>query len=472
MRTTLNRYFLSRATIVYFTSLLACCILYSNHWMEWYWILAGIIEVTLFFGLSTHWEIGWSKLTSAQFEKKIFWGTAAISLLWVISYYLFTTSVWGTPWEQPIGTSMDSTGYFDEAMWLNEMILNKDIKPYLLYVSGHIDDAGYPIYLGLLSLLTRDGIFVTRLPNVIFDAWTVVLTYRIANRNFGEKVARLAGLFTMLMPMILFYSGVTMKESLMLMIAMWALERGDLVIRSKLFMGFNFPAFIILTLLLLLFRTALAWVIMLSFVCALVLSSERIISKSRRIGIITMIAVAGLFFMGGRILDQGNELIEKAESTGANFEYRAARRGGNALVRNLNKAVLAPIIFTVPFPTMVTIEGQNIQQLQNGGFYLKNILSFFVLFSLFILLKRKAWSDNVMIIAYMIGYLIALSLSSFAHSGRFHHPVLPVEMIFAALGIYSISSHKQAVLFDYFLLLEFLIIIAWNGFKLKGRGAL
>ena len=440
--------------------------------MEWYWILTGVFEVTLFYGLTTYLEIGWNKLSSVAFEKKLFWGTATIRLLWVISYYLFTTNVWHTPWEQPIGTSMDSIGYFNEAMWLREMILNKDISPYLLYISNSIDDAGYPIFLGLLSLITEDSIFVTRLPNIIFDAFTAVLTYRLAHRNFGEKVARLAGLFTMLMPMIIFYSGITMKESIMLMLAMWALERGDYTIKNKSFIGFCFPVFILLTALLLFFRTALAWVLILSFICALVFSSERVINKTRRLGIILVISFAGLFFLGGSIMDQSNELINQVESTGANFEFRANRQGGNALVRNLSKAVFAPIIFSVPFPTMVSIEGQNIQQLQNGGFYIKNILSFFVLFSLITILKKRAWGSNVMVIAYMVGYLLALTLSSFAHSGRFHHPVLPVEMIFAALGIYSIHNRRQASYFDYFLIAEFLIILVWNGFKLRGRGTI
>ena len=94
----------------------------------------------------------------------------------------------------------------------------------------------------------------------------------------------------------------------------------------------------------------------------------------------------------------------------------------------------------------------------------------FVIFSLIVLLRRKAWGGNVMVIAFMIGYLMALALSSFAHSGRFHHPIIPVEMIFAALGMSFIKNKRQADYFDYFLLLEFLIIIVWNGFKLKGRG--
>lgn len=440
--------------------------------MKWYWFLAGIIEVTLFYILSSNLEMRWEREKPEAYEHKLFFLTATLRLFWVIGFYLFTINIWQTPWEQPIGASLDSSAYFDEALWLREMILNKDISPYLLYISQRLDDAGYPVFLGLLSLLTNEGILVTRLPNVLFDAWTVVLTYRIAQRNFGEKVARLAGLFAMLMPMLIFYSGTTMKESLMLMIAMWALERGDFTIRNKKFIGFCFLEFLLLILSLFLFRTALALVLLLSFICALLLSSEWVISRPRRILILFILVIGGLFFMGGRLMDQGSEMIEQVDSEGANFEFRANRAGGNALVRNMSKIVFVPIIFTVPFPTMVSIEGQNIQQLQNGGYYLKNVLSFFVIFSLLVLLKRKAWGENVMIIAFMIGYLIVLSLSSFAHSGRFHHPIIPVELIFAALGMSFIKNKRQADFFDYFLLLEFLIIIVWNGFKLKGRGLL
>ena len=469
---TRNHYFLKRATLVYFISLFSCCVLYSNHWMQWYWVLAGIVEVSLFYYFSSSAEIGWRNIPVKRYEQKLLYWTISIRLLWIIGYYMFTTSVWNTPWEQPIGSSMDSTGYYAEAQWLKDMILNKDISPYLYYISSGISDSGYPIFLGLLSLIINNSVFLTRIPNAFFDAWTVVLIYRVAKRNFGESVARLGAVFTMLMPMMVFYSGVTMKESMMLMLATWALERGDFTIRNRSFVGFSFVSFILLSLSLLFFRTALAWVLILSFICALVLSSEKTINRSRRFVIIMVLVLGGLFFMGGAILDQGSELIDQVESTGANFEYRANRLGGNALVARLNKVVFAPIIFTVPFPTMVSIEGQNIQQLQNGGFFIKNILSFFVLFSLVMLLVKKAWGNNVMVIAYMIGYLIALAMSSFAHSGRFHHPVIPVEMIFAALGMSFIKNKRQADYFDYFLILEFLIILVWNGFKLRGRGAI
>ena len=465
-----NQYFLKRASSVYFISLACCSLLFFNHLMAWYWALAGAVEIALFYYLSVGWEKGWGKIPPAAFERNVFISTAIIRLLWVFIYYLFTTSVWHTPWEQPIGTTMDSTGYYNEAVWVYEMMKAGDLRPYFIYLGTGVSDAGYPVFLALLKFLINDSIVLTRIPNAFFDAWTAVLTYRLAKRNFGEPVARIASIFVILMPMLIFYSGVTMKESLMLMFSMWAIERGDFVIREKQYTFRNLLSFAALALSVTLFRTALAWVIILAFLCALVFSSEKVINKSRRVAILFVVVFAGAALFGGRIMDQSEELMEQAESTGANFEYRANRKGGNALVADLNKVVLAPLIFTIPFPTMVEIEGQNIQQLQNGGFYLKNIFSFFCIFALISLLPKKRWSNNAMIIAFLIGYLMVLGLSSFAQSGRFHHPVIPIEMIFGAYGISQIKNIRQAKWFDYFLILEFIIILAWNWFKLKGRG--
>lgn len=464
---TLNNYFLKRASIVYGISLVFVAILYYGNFMTWYWALMGILEVALFYGLSTYWEKEWGSISQRQFEKKLFGFTLLFRLIWIFGYYAFTTSVWNTPWEQPIGTSMDSEGYFTEAVWLKELIRQGDISPYMQYMNS---DAGYAIFLALWNFVTHDSIVLSRLPNAFFDTWTVILTYRIARRNFGEKPARLAALFTLLIPMMSFYTAVTMKESLMVMLSTWALEKGDLLIRERNFKSKDFIVFVLLTLLVSFFRTALAWVIILTFVCAVLLSSNKLLNKSKRAVYLSVLVLGGVTLFGGTIIEQSEDLYEQAESTGANFEYRANRQGGNRLVANFSKGALAPLALTIPFPTMVKIEGQNIQQLQNGGFYLKNILSFFNIFAIFILLKRKKWRENVMILAFLAGYLMVLALSSFIHSGRFHHPVIPIEMILGAFGIYSIRNRKDAQLFDYFLVLEFLVILFWNGFKLRGRG--
>ena len=68
---TIYNYFLKRATVVYFLSLLTCMVLYSNHWMEWYWTLAGIIEVTGFVYLSSYLDLSWKEVSQASFERRL-----------------------------------------------------------------------------------------------------------------------------------------------------------------------------------------------------------------------------------------------------------------------------------------------------------------------------------------------------------------------------------------------------------------
>jgi hypothetical protein len=119
----------------------------------------------------------------------------------------------------------------------------------------------------------------------------------------------------------------------------------------------------------------------------------------------------------------------------------------------------------------VANEAQMTQMLLAGGNYIKNILSFFVIVVLIMLLVTKKWRDHVFIIAYTCGYLVVLVFSSFAQSGRFHMPIMPMLMIFAAYGIQQSKTDKRMRdWFNYVLYAEVFVCLAWNWFKLAGRG--
>ena len=146
------------------------------------------------------------------------------------------------------------------------------------------------------------------------------------------------------------------------------------------------------------------------------------------------------------------------------------RSNTNALVSGLTKGVFAPLMFTIPFPTMVDVPGQYVQAIQNGGFFLKNILSFFCVFGIIDLFRRSKWRNSSFLLEFLVGYLIVLGVSSFAHSGRFHHPVICVELIFAAYGMQAIRTIRQVKMFNFLFFLEVVFVIGWNWFKLAGRG--
>jgi asparagine N-glycosylation enzyme membrane subunit Stt3 len=134
-------------------------------------------------------------------------------------------------------------------------------------------------------------------------------------------------------------------------------------------------------------------------------------------------------------------------------------------------AVFAPMIFTIPFPTMNHIEGQENQMMIHGGNFVKNIVSYFTLAALIILLLSGKWRKHVLIGAILCGYLVVLMFSNFAQSERFHQPVLPFILMFAAYGISLMSQQKMLKKwYNYWCLMMFIAAMAWNWFKLAGRG--
>ena len=81
-----------------------------------------------------------------------------------------------------------------------------------------ISDRGFPIYLSLVYYLLGDSVIIPRLINAVLGAMTVVFTYNLARRNYGENVARIAAIMAMLMPNLIYYCGVHLKETLMVFI--------------------------------------------------------------------------------------------------------------------------------------------------------------------------------------------------------------------------------------------------------------
>ena len=169
---------------------------------------------------------------------------------------------------------------------------------------------------------------------------------------------------------------------------------------------------------------------------------------------------------------EAEELINKVNSgqQDTNMEWRSNREGGNEFAKYAGAAVFAPLIFTIPFPSMIyTQVSQEMQMQAHGGYFIKNVMSFFVIFVMFYLLKTKQWKQHLLPITFMCGYLAALVLSVFAQSGRFHLMIIPFEMMFAAYGI-SLLNKKGIKWFQYALIFECIICIAWSWFKLAGRG--
>ena len=108
----------------------------------------------------------------------------------------------------------------------------------------------------------------------LLGAFAAVLIYRVASRNFGEETGRIAGIFYMLMPNLIYYTGSHLKETEMVFLVVAFIERADYVIRSKNYNFINIASPVLLAGLLFMFRTVLGATALFAFMTTILLSGN------------------------------------------------------------------------------------------------------------------------------------------------------------------------------------------------------
>lgn len=464
--------FANKAIGFYFLLLLVVSVLFFQYALPLWLMLFGIVEVLMFFLGANYCTKVWANIPSKTFANRLFAVSFIIRVCYVIFSYFFYLEMTGIPFEF---SAADVRFYDEMGRFGHSMISNGELDfldRFQDYAGLLYSDAGYPIYLSFVYWLSGDSLIFTRLLHALWLSLTAVLIYKLAARNFGENVGRMAGIFCMLMPNLIYYCGLHLKEPVMVFLTVLFVERADYLVRGDSVKLWPLILVLLSGIATFFFRTVLGAVLFASLGFALVFSASKIVGWGKKILVsILVIFVLGIG-IGGQIADEVSTIWEVGSSgQEANMQWRSERKGGNAFAKYAGAAVFAPMIFTLPFPTVVFTEGQEDQQMINGGNYVKNIMSFFTIFAFFSLLLSGEWRKHTLPLALMCSYLLVLALSSFAHSERFHLPALPFVMMFAAYGV-SLMQNKHKQWFSIWCIFIFVISIAWSWFKLAGRGLL
>lgn len=482
----------NRAVIVYILALVGCNLLFISHPLDITWWVFGIVEVLTFFMLSNTLTKKWSYIRRSDkwFAKSVFWIAFALRLIYVLITYWFYMAQCGDAFGYE---DADPVAYDEEArtiaQWLHDGNYNpiECLRVHYGLGSGRrysvaFSDIGFPLYLSLVYFLTGNdpvfSILLMRLFNCFWGAWTVVLMYRLSQRQFGESTARMVAILCLLMPNLIYYCGTGLKEVLMVFLTVLFIERADNLMRKGKFMLLPTLGLVLIAFYMFMIRTVLAATLLLAFLTALVLSSQRVVKSGKRMSLIgiSLCFLVVMVLQNTSIMGDVQSLIDVGGSgQKENMEWRSTRKdaAGNTqqFARYAGVAVFAPMIFTIPFPTMVETPGQEPQKMIHGGNFCKNIMSFFTIFALILLLKSKQWKQHVLPLAILCGYLVVLVFSNFAQSERFHQPIICFELMFAA---YAISRFREKKKYNTYYVLwlgvMFIAAIAWNWFKLKGRG--
>ena len=431
------------------------------------WWVFGLVEVIGFFYFANQFTRQWGQFSTKKFVKQLFKTALIIRLVWMIFSYFFYTYMTGQPFEFDAG---DALGYHDEAMWVHQLINEGNLQAFFTYLDGRFSDMGYTFYLGWQYWITGDSIFIERLLKVLYGAYTCVLVYKLTVRNFGEETGRMAAIFCMLMPNLILYTGLHTKEVEMVLLTVAFMERSDWMFRNKQFNFAEIAPPIVLAGSLFFFRTVLGATAIFALFTTLLFTSTKVLGMGKRVILIVWVLLTVGYFVGSRLSTEVEQVWKAREANqAASMEWRSTRDNGNKFAKYATGAVFAPIIFIIPFPTIIETPGQENQKIINGGNFVKNILAFFVIFAMIWIFKEGKWREYITMGAFTIGYLMIIAMSSFAQSERFHQPALPFLMVFAAFGISKVTN-TQKKYFTWYMAFIFIAIVAWSWFKLAGRG--
>lgn len=456
----------TRAFVVYLVALVAVSLAYFQYAIKIEYMVVGVICVAGFFYCVSDWSSKWRVLSEKDFLQRVLVWAFFLRLIWVIFSYYYYSAVTGNPFEY---AAADSLGYHTEAEWLAGEPWSAVWEFYFGPSFNGISDVGYPLYLTVLYKNFGPVIIIPRIIKAFLGTCICYLIYRICSRMFEESTARMATLMCALMPNLIIYCGYHLKETEMLFLEVAFLERADYLLRSR---KFYFMTILLPTLLagsLFFFRTVLGAAAVFSLATAVLFSSTPTMKKGwKRVAIIGWGLLCVLVVSGGSVMTEIEGLWEDREDNVSRKRLEQTVRG-NQWAQYATGAVMSPMVFLLPFSTMVNVDQQYGQQEKHGGNFIRTFMGFFSFLAVFEAFRRKKWRDFSLIGSFVIAYLGVVSLSGFSNSERFLLPGLPCLIIMWAYGV-SLLNKKSFKLLNPWCVLVCLIEIAWAYFKLGSRG--
>lgn len=456
-----------KAFYFYIGSLATVTVLYYRYAMPIFYIGLGLLWVAGFFLLGAQLSKEWLNLPEKRFVRNVALTALGLRVTWVLFSYFFYSWHTGSPFEFD---AADAHWYYEESQWMIHANIGFLFK-YLFLDMDAVSDSGYLFYLALIGRITRGYIIPTRLVNTLLSVATVMLLYRLAQRNIGEEVGRMTAIFACLMPNLIVYCGLHLKETVMVFLLVAYMERADALLRGRKHLVWNIVAVVVLGISLFTFRTVLGGAAIFALVTAVVVSSKRVIGTWRRVMFIGWGLLAVTFISGGTIVNEAEGLWEQRDSN-QNAKRTSQTAKGNQWAKYATGSVMAPMMFVMPFPTMVNPDGQYNQQILSGGNYVRNFMGVFVLIAVFsAIFITKNWRDLSLIGSFVIAYLGIVASSGFANSERFLLPALPFLLLIGAYGVTLLDAKNYRFVKAWCWVMP-AMALGWAYFKLGSRALL
>lgn len=473
---TIPNWVTGKSIVFFFVAMFACWMAFG-HEPALDLILVSIVSLLAFLYGGGALSRSLARANEKKFARSVYIAALCIRLLWVLYCVLYFNPEY---YDNTYGDKADVDWYIPFAHDISQWLSGKSSSSFseIMKMNGSaIDDTGYPLWLAIGYVLWGDwsDAVMPMFVKAIVSAYCAVSIYHVGKRHFGEGVGRMAAIFVAFCPDMVYWCGNMMKEAEMVFLCCIFIDETDKALSANK-IGFKalLPG-LLAGFYLFFFRAALGVACFMAIFAHIVFVSNRVLPFGKKIIAGILVVITLLIGIGDSLRTKTEKMFETAQENTEqqkNMEWRAERKGGNAFAKYAGEAVFAPLIFTIPFPTFNAAYEKQLRQIQlSGSSYIKNIFSFFVIMVMLMMLISSEWRRHVFILAYTVGYLGILVLSNFAQSGRFHIPIFPMLMLFAAYGIQIAKTNARLrKWFPLVLVLEVAICLAWNWFKLAGRG--
>ncbi len=329
-----------------------------------------------------------------------------------------------------------------------------------LWRAGHFgwiityQDAGYfAIVAGVYTLTGRHPVAPTLL-NALCGALAAVLTYRLADRLFGRRVARLSGGLAAYIPTLLFWSSILYKDviiSCLVSAAVYlAMELRERLSAPRawmlgLVMG---PLFAL--------RTGVAAMFVILLTIFLLAGWRGLISRR-----LPVLALAGVLLLGivtllerfglgaGGLLSGVMTAMTILHDPSAGFSAEVARRGVDGFSSALygRNLLLAPHLLVVAtgFLMVTPVPGMGQMGMNFGTFLIPGQLVWIALLPALgvgvLTILRTRTAEGFFLVAMVVSSILAIVLGGYFSNPRYLVQVVPILLMMAAVGVVRVGRN-------------------------------
>jgi hypothetical protein len=368
--------------------------------------------------------------------------------------------------------SADAWTYRAAGLAVEGEILNFNFIHILSAVLRSQEDWGFPVYIGFLYTYVYKSIATVLILNIVIGSYTVVLLAKIANLLYSRKHAVMTGCIAMLMPALMWYGGMYLKETVMIFLIVLVIYHAIKLVQTRKINIISIAVIVMIVPSLYYFRAAVSVLLFLSLVIYFVMNFT-FKSRSREVAFVGIAFLAvGITYISFN-MGQFETINRYYNEIGQASEKRLGAKTGMVGNVNIATGIATPLVaanaFFAPYPSFTNYDERQIGVISHAHIEVVRILMYYFGVLGLVILARRDLVKSSLILSFGAGYILILALTGMAMFSRFHLPAVPFIIIFSAVGFLD-SSRKWYTRYGTYLLGAWCVVIMWHVFKAAIRG--